>query len=71
MKENDAEQKSTCAGIMGAIDSHLRSRNTLGEARRDLEAIINHAEERLNHLSWFLEVGEHAKPKPPPTKDSV
>jgi len=65
----DGEQKSTCAGVMSAIDSHIRSRSTYGEAKRDLETIRDHIGERLDHLAWYLGIVD--QPQPDEIKESV
>jgi len=50
---SDGEQKSTALGVTHSIDSHIKSRNTYGEALRDLVMIYEHVEQRLAHLKEF------------------
>jgi len=59
----DGEEKSTCLGVTHAIDGHITSRNTYGEAKRDLETICQHVQERLATLREFyvpLDREEHS-----------
>ncbi|MGP1667558.1 MAG: hypothetical protein ACTS5I_16980 [Rhodanobacter sp.] len=58
----DGEQKSTALGVTHAIDSHIKSRDTYGQALRDLCMISEHVEQRLAHLKEFY--------TPPPSEST-
>lgn len=60
----DGEQKSTALGVTHAIDSHIQSRDTYGEALRDLDMIFDHIVERIENLREF-----YAPVAPPPSED--